>query len=545
MSSSAPRSVWLNRAAAASLVAVAVVIVALDVARVVARLGFDYDLLLWGDDYFMTSMLKLAAGLPVYTAVADANSTVYSPGGPYLHHALLAPFRLGTSLLANRLLNQAWLAAGVLLGTYTVIVVLRPSGGAPPGKLGRALLVVGAAAVIGLTLYANPVADSLHPTNLETIVLAATVLALARWTELPRGRRLALAVLLPVLALLVKQTAGAAVGLSLAWQLHRSGTGGFLCRAVRAAVPVVALGMAFAALSLGTHGLFKTWAFDILARHPFDWWKVKDLYAGYFLLFVPSLLTVTVVGLRALRRGAAEDGPWLRSLGLSIAYAPFALAALFKTMGGPNNLAVLGFLLVLAALPVWARAIRLAGSWPGTAGRGSRLWATTAWLAAAAQIGILYPRRRVQDGNDLANARVICEYASRRMACGERVHLGRGSVCYLRGGVQVPLDRLSSIVEVTVAGRAAELGFHGRVSRAEYDLLILPLNDILWFGGDFWRAFTGRYRPFFMTHGVLDNDFWFDGWQGYVSWPMVFFERVGDRGRHDVDVDNPGSSACD
>jgi hypothetical protein len=98
----------------------------------------------------------------------------------------------------------------------------------------------------------------------------------------------------------------------------------------------------------------------------------------------------------------------------------------------------------------------------------------------------------------------------------------------------VPLDRLSSIVEVTVAGRSAELGFHGRIARSEYDVLIVPLNDLLWFGRDFWEVFSARYRPFFATRGELDNDFWFDGWQGYVSWPMVFFERVGEHGRHRV-----------
>jgi hypothetical protein len=108
----------------------------------------------------------------------------------------------------------------------------------------------------------------------------------------------------------------------------------------------------------------------------------------------------------------------------------------------------------------------------------------------------------------------------------------------------VPVDRLNSIVEVTVAGQSSELAFRRRVEDSTYDVLILPMKDLLWFGGDFWRTFSVRYRPFFATHGELDNDFWFDGWQGYVSWPMVFFERQSERGRHRVDARNLAHEPC-
>jgi hypothetical protein len=162
-------------------------------------------------------------------------------------------------------------------------------------------------------------------------------------------------------------------------------------------------------------------------------------------------------------------------------------------------------------------------------------------LLLGAQLGLLHPRRRVPDAHDADNARLICDYAAHRTRCGENVFLGRGSVCLERGGVAAPIDRLSSIVEVTVAGRAAELGFHERVRSEQYDVLIIPMNDLLWFGGDFWKSLRARYTPFFQTKGELDNDFWFDGWQGYVSWPMVFFERARDRGKHRVD----GASGCE
>jgi hypothetical protein len=525
----------LRRTLVAFLLVLSLSMVIVDIERVVVRLGFDYDLLLWGDDYFMTSMAKLAAGLSVYTAVSDANSTVYPPGGPWLHHALLAPFGLDASLLANRILNQAWLVLAVTLGTMAVIELARAAGSLPASRPARGVFGAVAASVLALTAYANPVADSLHPTNLELVTLAATELALASWLRLSVRARVFASLTLPVLALLAKQTAGVAVTGALAAALVLTSRGSAARRALAAAVPILALALALTLLTTGTHGLFKTWAFDVLSRHPFDWRKPSELSAGYVLLFAPCL--VTVVASAVMERARLGHSDFHRALLLPLAYAPLALAALFKTMGGPNNLAVLGFLLVLAALPIWQ------GSLFGA--HEARRWTVVVVGAvAAAQLGLLYPRRRVPNALDRENARIICEYASRRMRCGERVHLGRGSVCYARGGVAVPLDRLSSIVEVTVAGRAAELGFPGRVRDTEYDVLILPMNDLLWYGGDFWRELRARYVPFFSTRGELENDFWFDGWQGYVSWPMVFFERLADHGRHRVDPRNIASDPC-
>jgi hypothetical protein len=305
-------------------------------------------------------------------------------------------------------------------------------------------------------------------------------------------------------------------------------------------VPCVSLGAALIALTLGTGGLFKTWAFDVLAHQPFEWWKATDLYDGYFLLFVPSLVTVLVDQV-ALARDASDGAAAARRVAtLPAAYAPFALAALFKSMGGPNNLALLGFLLVVCALPAWLVSLSSGSS----SSRASRLRAIAAFGVAALQIGVLYPRRRVQSQSDADNARLICDYVARRMACGERVHLGRGSVCYARGGVRVPVDRLNSIVDASVGGRRAELGFYGRVTAEEYDVLVLPIRDLVWLGGDFWTSFQGHYRAFFSTRGELDNDYWFDGWQGYVSWPMIFFERQRDKGRHVPPPEAEGTPGC-
>src|SRR3546814_7800720 len=58
------------------------------------RVPFPCDVYNWAESPFMTNMLKLAPGQPLYGPPGELNSFVYSPGLPYLAYALLAPFGL-------------------------------------------------------------------------------------------------------------------------------------------------------------------------------------------------------------------------------------------------------------------------------------------------------------------------------------------------------------------------------------------------------------------------------------------------------------------
>ena len=81
--------------------------------RWLGRLAYDFDLNFWSEDYHLTGLLKLRAGQSLYGDIASANSSVYSPGMVWLHHWLLAPLSLDTSVFANKVLSQIWqIAAG-------------------------------------------------------------------------------------------------------------------------------------------------------------------------------------------------------------------------------------------------------------------------------------------------------------------------------------------------------------------------------------------------------------------------------------------------
>ena len=59
-----------------------------------ARIQFPWDKMVWVESPFLTDMVKLSAGEPVFGTIEDGNSFVYSPGLTYLSYALLKPFGL-------------------------------------------------------------------------------------------------------------------------------------------------------------------------------------------------------------------------------------------------------------------------------------------------------------------------------------------------------------------------------------------------------------------------------------------------------------------
>ncbi len=376
-----------------------------------------------------------------------------------------------------------------------------------------------------LCAYSNPVVDGLHPTNLEELCLAISAWTLLRYPALsPRRKWLAVA-LLPAAAFMAKQSAGAAVALALSWVAAREHDER---RWVRAGLALASPVVAAIALDLWTRGLFHVWGLEILAAHHFEASKLWDIYGGLGRWYA---LLALVVLLQAARCRRAPDPAWQRVALLSAAYAPFAIAALFKVLGGPNNLSSLGFVLALAAIPVligWAR------KW------ANNTTGALAALALLAQLALWFPRRYVPSTDDQARAEAVCGYAAARLRCGERVWLGRGATCYARGGQLVPLDRMTSIHEVGEAGRFDELGLLERIERQDYSLLLLHQADLTWLGPRFWPLLNQGYRLFYATTENVRGDYWLHGFQGYGSRRVLYFERKRDTGTH-----RPADYRCD
>lgn len=487
----------------------------------VARLRLDYawDLNFWSEDFFFTSLLKLRAGSALYGPIADANSSVYAPGQIWLHYALLAPFGAELSVAAHKLVEHGIALSAVAVATMLGLELTR--GSPLSGRLRGFVL----APSFALAVYSNPLVDGLHPCNLEALFLAAAAwlsLAMPRLRSAARGAGL---LLLPTLAFLGKQSMGAVVLVTLAVVAVTT-----LPRMQRrASLLYLALGacggLALIHLLLGRN--FWQWGVVLLGQHAFEWHRVRGLASGVGPWFAPVLvLTVARLG-RALLRRSDDGRVWLRAGAVVLVFAPAALLALFKTRGGSNNTASLGFALCLVALPALLDDLA----------RSTRRWLAAGGVALWVCQALLWRNHRyVPTARDHELAAATCDYAATRMRCGERVWLGRGASCYARGGRHELLDRMPSVRDVVTAGRQQELGLLQRLDDAEYDLILLHEADLRFLGPSFWPRLNRHYRLFQTGGEHAEGDYWVHGFQGWGSRRVLYYERKRDQGSHRKDA---------
>ena len=74
MPSSRLLSRWIARVAVWGTAAVLAGILGVTLYKIVLRLRFQYDLLYWPDDYFMTLVMKIGAGEPIYSRSEEHTS---------------------------------------------------------------------------------------------------------------------------------------------------------------------------------------------------------------------------------------------------------------------------------------------------------------------------------------------------------------------------------------------------------------------------------------------------------------------------------------
>jgi hypothetical protein len=278
-------------------------------------------------------------------------------------------------------------------------------------------------------------------------------------------------------------------------------------------------------LHVGTGGRFTLWGITLLSAQGFEGGsKIDDALRTIALWWLPSALAVIVFAVRAIRRRSDADRAWLRAALVPLAYAPAALIAFAKALGGANNVAALGFFVSIAGV---AALVVVSGQQ-----RGSALSAIASLLLVV-QVVWLHPRRYVPSAWDRENAERICSFAKARMACGEKLLLGRGTSCYAKSGA-LPLDRMVCIHDAWVAGRASELDVWERISRGDYDLVLIHQSDLHRFGPKLWPILSARYRAFYTSPNSEPADFWENGWQGYASSRMLFFEKRSAEGEHQV-----------
>jgi len=447
----------------------------LSVAVLAARLSWlvsvasiPTDLSVWSEAPFLVNMLKLRAGLPLYGAMADANSYSYSPGVELLHYPLLRPLGLDLSLGAHRVLVIAY----QVLSTFVLSAALWPRLRSKLFGLLGGLALPALVATLGCAVFSSFLAPHVHPDHALMLCFSLALWLVLREPQSPWPLWVALAVL-PALATAFKLTgAGIGLGLVLAFAWERRFD----------ALLALALG---ALLALGTIplfdaslGQFSTYAIGLQASHELEWSRALAIPAS-----PPGrLLLVALVALGVLRRARGRSETWLsclRVLWLTLGFALPSLFAYAKQGGRVNSLlpltlgACVILILVLGerGLPKQSAAGMPPAVVPAFAACLLAI-ALTACFPSAPLVGSA--RHGLQAIQDRATRWVRDETAA-----GRRPLLGLGTAAWIAAGRRdVPKDQLTSASEMFFGHRPELDAFRGRLLGQSYDRLFFPASAV-------------------------------------------------------------------
>jgi hypothetical protein len=500
----ARRSSWERPRVLALVLAGMAVFVALARALVVARrIPAPLDLLVWAESPFLTNLLKLTAGVPIYTDPAEANSFIYSPGLEYICYGLLAPLGLELDIRFCRLVS---VGVGVLAAAFAAATLADVEKQVFGAGTNRARSVV-AFAAIGAVLFANFTASSTHPDNLFTLH-AALVVFLSYRARVRKSLPYAIAaVAVAGCGIWAKQTASLSLlGALLALLSARAWT--WRQRAQIAAAGIGAGLVAAAVLLAPVYNRF--YLFEVLSGQPLQTFKVVPLFLDFLVPHRLLLVVAGVVGaVRLIRRREEAVSDWLLVWAALGAFEVLpSIVGYLRTFGTSNNLFAIDVWLMLLVWP--ALNVPIARQGEG---------ALKGWLAAGFVLALatsLFPVdllpeswardltpvfRESQPMPTVAYQRYAQRYGElvrRDLEAGKRVLVAHGTTVLVRAGVkEVPIDRMNSVLELVGSGLADRAHTLERIRARRYDRIYVPQWPLFhagWYGPEVEQALKEHYR---------------------------------------------------
>ena len=473
--------------------------------QLASRLVFGWDLYIWSESPFMTNMLKLDGGQPIYTMPDDANSFVYSPGLEYLTYGLLKPFGVQLDIRFCRLVSVGFGVLAALALMRCSILLARAV--APDLKRGPLFAPLSAACFF-LVIYHNFTSDIPHPDNLYifhfAVVLMLTFEAIAR----PSIGRAVAAILFAALGVYVKQMAAmsaAGVALTLAATAPKP---------FRAAAWMIPLALVASSTALG--GLWamkwvKFYTYDVLTGQSFTFglrYKLgelaNELFKTYRALPLALYGIALLSGLRSRNRLVVQYFVAHLLVG-GIEVAPSVLAYL-KTMGVWNNLAIIEVWAAVPFIPVLLSLMTANPQGEPTEPR-SRLtfdFARFATMGLALAFVFSYtPWKQGPEETHYHYCKTVQEAVSRDLQAGKRVLVAHGAMFQINGGSrQIPLDRSNSVLELFQSGKSAMAGTQRRINEKYYDTIYL---NSFWYSPEVYTAIKENYQEVQRFSGTYDK----------------------------------------
>jgi hypothetical protein len=453
-SAAVPRLRWLNALALAASLAVLLP----RVVWVASLLTVPTDMLIWSELPLLLNLWKMRKGAIFYGPFSGLISYSYSPALEHVQYWLLRPLGLELSLWAHRALGVLW---QLLAALWLSMGLSR--------YWGRGVLHAVLAVACLACLFSSLLAPHLHPDHLLMLSLAGAFWLVMREGEAePSSRfRLALLVLLPVLATAVKLT-GAGIGLGLVmvylWQRDFRRVGLLAVSSVLACSTIW--------LFDATLGAFSDYAIRLQASQPLDWDRASRVWTT-----PPVLLCLVATAVVIGRARAPQAGPALgaarRVLLLTAGVGITSLAAYAKHGGRDNSLLpfALGGLLALA--------LTLADLRSDSPNQGTT---SSLYQLLGASLALLMPLAFPLFGKARAEALDAHQAAVRWLSDGKRQHerfFVASTAAYLDAGCRdLPDASLATIAELDLADRSEVGVFEQRVRTGHYDWLLVSASTL-------------------------------------------------------------------
>ncbi len=441
-----------------ALLVPAALLLALLACEVTMRVAFPWDLYFWPESPFLTNMMKLTAGRPIYTSAGELNSFIYSPGLEYLAYAVLRPFHLQLDIRACRCVSVfvVLLAAAVGARTSSQVIAARS----------RSYEFL-AFAVSTLILFKGDTADVCHPDNLH-ILHATITFALCTFAVLRNRFSLALlAIAWAGTGVLAKQTAVfGLVGAFAAIAVACGREFGWRRLLLLFAVGALTASLSFALL-LGS-GDARFYMIRILSSEPIYWSLAARLVTDALRPFRLALVVMAPICLAYLlrsRNGTARRYVLTWVLVGGAAVLP-SLAAYLKIGGAQGNLRGIEFWLTLVITPVlWTLVF-------SEERRGIR------WAAISATVGLVivgFPIRVPPSARRYAYGNELNEHIRLSVWYGKQhILLAHGSMPLIQASLtQPPLDRAVSALELQWGGYYDFSSMEERIRSKYYDRIYL------------------------------------------------------------------------
>ncbi|MGH7539960.1 MAG: hypothetical protein ACRELC_03070 [Gemmatimonadota bacterium] len=405
------------------------------------------DLLSFAESPFITDIIKLRVGEPLYTPPADHNSYPYTPGTQLLTYGIASLFGRGDSIPFLRAVQLTYLVAATAVGAGIVHYLCTLFfGPAYRQRLVWGVIAGGLLFLVAFDPRFNLYTHSLHNDGLGLLVSALAYGILVRDAVRPRGWHVAASCLIPVLGFLVKQSLLIWLPLAAAYYLL-SGRLGWR-RTLLFGVAGAAAAAAVVAVCRVLWGeAFMWWVFGALgAKSVAPWRSALHLLEAGAYVALGLVAAWVLLRDRPSRTRAALWGVWLVLI-LGEGYTS-GVAWVSNHLGPGVFLATCWALAAAAA--VWAGEVTPRPGWPGRA-RAVALAALVLCLPGA--LGVLrVPQDQVPADLGRYVAAIEAEFAG---LPADEVLLDNGSWIYLREGV--PMKDRSSPLALHVAANQPEV----------------------------------------------------------------------------------------